>query len=196
MRLPKVREIGEALRSLFSRAYTGKYFPVPEGFRGTPYYHEDDCVGCLACLEVCPARAIDYADDKTKKLRTLTHHLELCINCQQCERACITEKGIILSKDYDTSTYDRASGVSQSTKALVICEECGEAVGCVDHVKYLARKLGPLAFTNPTLLQARHDELNALEKETPSDSSHRRAAIHLKITCPACRRAALLREQW
>lgn len=196
MRLPKVREIGEALRSLFSRPYTGKYFPVPEGLRGIPHYHEDDCVGCLACLEVCPARAIDYVDDKQKKLRTLTYHQELCIFCGQCEKACITEKGIQLSKEYDTATYDRASGISKSQKALVLCEACGAVVGCVDHIKFLARKLGPLAFTNPTLLQARHDELNALEKETPSDSAHRRAAIHLKITCPACRRMVLLKEQW
>ena len=72
MKLPKIRELGEAIKALIFGPYTSK-FPlrvpmIPDGFRGKPQFYEDDCVGCLACVEVCPARAIEYVDDKKKKL--------------------------------------------------------------------------------------------------------------------------------
>ena len=70
IRLPKVRELGEAIKALAEVQYTGNFpfspVEVPLGFRGKPQFYEDDCVGCLACLEVCPARAIDYVNDKEK----------------------------------------------------------------------------------------------------------------------------------
>jgi hydrogenase-4 component H len=198
MKLPKIRELIEAVRSLFSRPFTSR-FPleqpvIPDGFRGKPQFYEDDCVGCMACAEVCPARAIDVIDDKKKKLRTLTHHQDICIYCQQCEKACITEKGIILTKEYDLATYDRKSSITQSKKELVICQHCGEAIGCLDHIKFLAKKVGHLLYTNPTLLLARHAELKLLEEEKVN-SPHIRAG-HLKILCPNCRREVILNEQW
>jgi hydrogenase-4 component H len=199
VKLPKLRELWEAVKALIFGPYTSK-FPfkqpvIPDGFRGKPQFHEDDCVGCLACVEVCPARAIEYSDDKEKKLRILTHHQEICIYCQQCERACITGKGITLTKEYDLATYDRRKMTTQSKKELVICEHCGGVVGCVDHLKFLAKKVGHLLYANPALLLARHDELKMLEAERPSQSPHWRSG-HLKMLCPNCRREMILKEQW
>lgn len=198
MKLPKIRELGEALKSLFSKAYTNDYpfksLVVPDGFRGKPQYYEEDCVGCLACYEVCPARAIDYVDDKTTKQRVLTHHWDICIFCQQCERACITEKGIKLTKEYELAEFDRRAGTSQSKKELVICENCGAIVGCLDHLKFLAKKIGHLLYANPTLLLARHKELKMLAEQAAA-SPHPRAG-HLKMLCPNCRREMILKEQW
>ncbi|HTY13652.1 MAG TPA: 4Fe-4S dicluster domain-containing protein [Candidatus Omnitrophota bacterium] len=199
MRLPKVREIGEALRSLFSRPFTSDFpfKPVvtPEGFRGKPQYYQDECVGCLACFEVCPARAIEYTDDKSGKLRTLTHHQDQCIYCQQCERACITGKGIVLTREYDLATYDRKSSITQSKKELVICGHCGATVGCLDHLKFLAKKVGPLLYANPNLVLARHAELDLLVSQSATESPHPRGG-HLKLLCPDCRREMILKEQW
>ncbi len=199
MKLPKIREIGEALKSLFSRAFTSK-FPavqpiIPDGFRGKPQFYEKDCVGCLACVEVCPARAIEYADDKKNKMRTLIHHQDICIYCQQCERACITSKGIMLTKEYDLATYDRSKSMTSAKKELVICDNCGEIVAPLDHIKFLAKKVGNLLYANPTLLLARSAELDLIVDEQPKDSSHRRAD-HLKFLCPNCRREIVLKEQW
>jgi formate hydrogenlyase subunit 6/NADH:ubiquinone oxidoreductase subunit I len=199
IKLPKVRELIEALKSLFSRPYTSR-FPleqprIPDGFRGKPQFYQDDCVGCLACLEVCPARAIECVDDKKTKLRTLTHHQDTCIYCQQCERACITEKGIKLTKEFDLATFDRKTSVTRSIKELVICDNCGEIVAPLDHLKFLARKVGHILYANPTLLLARHAELKALEADQPSNSPHKRAD-HLKMLCPNCRREIIIKEQW
>jgi len=199
VKLPKVRELGEAIKALIFGPYTSR-FPyeapfIPEGFRGKPQFYEDDCVGCLACVEVCPARAIDYVDDKANKLRILTHHQDICVYCQQCEKACITEKGIMLTKEFDLATYDRKTAITQSKKELVICGNCGEIIGCLDHLKFLAKKVGHLLYANPTLLLARHDELKLMENDMPSDSPHKRAG-HLKMLCPNCRREVILTEQW
>lgn len=199
MKLPKVRELIEAIKALILGPYTSK-FPfeqpvIPDGFRGKPQFYEDDCVGCLACVEVCPARAIEYADDKKNKLRTLTHHQDICIYCQQCEKACITEKGIKLTKEYDLATFDRSGSITQSKKELVICRHCGEVVAPIDHLKFLAKKVGHLLYANPTLLLARHDELKLLNADQPSESPHWRSG-HLKMLCPNCRREIILKEQW
>lgn len=198
IKLPKIREIGEALKALMFGPYTSK-FPleqpvIPDGFRGKPQFYEDDCVGCLACMEVCPARAIDYADDKGAKLRTITHHQDMCVFCQQCERACITKKGIMLTKEYDLATYDRRTSITQSKKELVICGHCSGIVAPLDHIRYLAKKVGPLLYANPTLLLARQAELKLLE-ELPDASPHARGD-HLKFLCPDCRREIIIKEQW
>jgi hydrogenase-4 component H len=193
------RILKEAITAALFGPYTTK-FPFepcipPEGYRGKPEYDKDECVGCGACAEVCPARAIEIEDDKEKKIRKLTHRQDVCIYCGQCEKACITEKGIKLTLEYNLVTYDRKEARSSIEKELVICEGCGEVVGCLDHLKFLAKKVGHLLYTNPTLLLARHDELKLLEKELPSESPHPRAG-HLKFLCPNCRREMILKEQW
>jgi formate hydrogenlyase subunit 6/NADH:ubiquinone oxidoreductase subunit I len=198
MRLPKVRELIEAIKSLVLRPYTRNFLKkptiTPVGFRGKPQFYEEDCVGCNACAEVCPAKAIDVEDDLVNKTRTLTHHQDVCVYCQSCERACITGKGIKLTREYDLATYDRSTAITGSKKELVVCENCGKAVGALDHIKFLANKVGHLLYTNPTLLLAKHKELKLLN-DMPNDSKHKRSG-HLRILCPNCRREMILKEQW
>jgi len=183
--------ITAALFGPFTTKFPFKSSIPPEGFRGKPEYNKDECVGCGACSEVCPARAIFMEDDKSKKVRTLTHRQDVCIYCGQCEEACITEKGIKLTLEYDLATYDRKQSYSAIEKDLVVCEGCGEIVSCLDHLRFLAKKVGHLLYANPTLLRARHDDL----KDLPLASPHKRAG-HLKLLCPNCRREMILKEQW
>jgi hydrogenase-4 component H len=198
MKYPKVREIKEALTSLFSKAFTSRYPYVktiaPEGYRGKPEFNEAECVGCNACAEVCPARAIEVVDDKAAKTRTLIHHQDQCIYCQQCEKACITKKGITLTREYDLATYDRTRSVTTSIKKLVICDNCGEIAGALDHLMFLAKKVGHISYANPTLLLARHLELKLVES-IPQGTPNKRSG-HLRLLCPNCRREMILKEQW
>jgi formate hydrogenlyase subunit 6/NADH:ubiquinone oxidoreductase subunit I len=199
MKLPKLRELREAIKSVLSRPYTTR-FPFephvpPDGFRGKPQFYEDDCVGCLACLEVCPARAIEYVDDKENKLRTLTHHQDLCIYCQQCERACITEKGIKLTKEFDLATDNRKTSITQSRKKLVLCDQCGEVIAPLDHLLWLTRKVGHLLFANPTLMMVRNAQLKLQQDKLAIASPHKRAG-HLQVICPNCRREMIVKEQF
>jgi NAD-dependent dihydropyrimidine dehydrogenase PreA subunit len=45
-----------------------------------------DCNGCLACVENCPAAALDF-DDRNDG-RTLKHNMTKCARCGQCWRVC------------------------------------------------------------------------------------------------------------
>ncbi|MCK5558003.1 MAG: 4Fe-4S binding protein, partial [Candidatus Hydrogenedentes bacterium] len=84
MRKPKLRELGEALKLLFIEGpYTSK-FPKepsipPETFRGKPQYDEEKCIGCGACAQVCPSRAIEVIDNLETRKRKLVLRYDICI---------------------------------------------------------------------------------------------------------------------
>lgn len=192
MKYPKLRELKEAIKSLVSRPYTTRFpykpaTPVPKGFRGKPVFSEDDCVGCGACAEVCPVGVIEIKDDKPTAKRTLTQILDLCIYCGQCERNCITEKGIQLTEEYDMATYDRTTLRGEIEKGLSLCECCGEIIGPTDHIRWIAERVGEAAFTNPTLM------LTLLEtKEIPPKPPIPRRADRIRILCHKCRKVTTI----
>ncbi|HOL36107.1 MAG TPA: 4Fe-4S binding protein, partial [bacterium] len=112
MRKPKIRELGEAVRSIFSKPYTSRFPQVPhvpfERFRGKPQFNPEKCVGCGACAIVCPAGAIKLEDviDRNSGVRKLIHYAGICIFCGQCEANCIADKlGIKLTKEFDIAYF-------------------------------------------------------------------------------------------
>jgi len=196
MRAPKLRELGEAIRAIVTGPYTIRFPKHPsepfEAFRGKPEYDEKQCVGCGACKEVCPAKAIELVDDRAARRRTLTLHVDNCIFCGQCELSCITEKGIALTKKYDLATLNRDELRETVEKTLLLCELCGEVIGTEDHLRWLARRLGPSAYTNPTVMLVSQGELGLVDvAPSPSPETPLRAD-RIKILCPGCRRATTL----
>lgn len=201
MKLPclfQFRILKLAIISLFSRPYTTgfpkeAYGPIPQ-FRGRPRYHADDCIGCGACAEVCPADAIDLTDEmsREKPVRKLVQHLDTCIQCGQCERYCPTEKGIKLSNEYDYVGFSRADFEEQVEKDLLLCECCGEVIAPVDQLRWLIKRLGPLAFTNPTLMLVSASELAVVDEGVKITSDKAVRAERMSIQCPKCRRKTLL----
>jgi len=103
MKYPKLREVKEALISLFSRSYTTKYPYKPHvpfaGFRGKPVVNEDGCVGCETCANVCPSVAITFVDKPGEKKRYIYRDYGKCIFCGKCEEHCITGEGVKLSDE-------------------------------------------------------------------------------------------------
>ena len=75
MKYPKLRELKEAVISLFTPAYTSKFPAEPhvpfEKFRGKPVVDNDNCVGCETCANVCPPFAITNYDDVEKGVRII-----------------------------------------------------------------------------------------------------------------------------
>lgn len=210
MKYPKLRELAEAIRSLFSRPYTTKfpYEPhIPEKrFRGKPKYNKEECVGCGACAIVCPPQCIEIIDDITAQIpiRRLILHYDTCIFCGQCERYCITQKGIKLSQEFDLTILDRSKAVEVQESELLVCENCKSVIGTKDHLRFLARKLGPLAYTQPLMILTVESELGLrpeglapLEpsKEPVSPLPLRRTDMY-KLLCPKCRREVLLIDEW
>jgi len=202
MRTPKVRELGEALRSLFSRPYTVRYpyEPVvpPEAFRGKPKFVEEECIGCGACAQVCPARAIDVVNvvEGGVGRRTLTIHHDHCIFCGQCHRFCTTEKGVILTNEFETGTYDRRQAVATVEKELVICQDCGEVIATVDQLRWVAQRLGPKAFGNMGLTLLLSEDLGLVSPAVRDPRRPHDRGDNVSILCPRCRREVILYEQW
>jgi formate hydrogenlyase subunit 6/NADH:ubiquinone oxidoreductase subunit I len=113
MKYPKIREIKEAVKALLTRPYTTQFPHAPHvpclSFRGRPYFNEEDCVGCGACVNVCPTGALSFKDIQTDAgyKRVLKVRWDVCIECGQCELNCLTEKGIELSNEFDIATTEQ-----------------------------------------------------------------------------------------
>lgn len=203
MRKPKIRELGEAIRAVVHGPYTVR-FPFaeapepPENFRGKPTYDEKECVGCGACAEVCPAQAITVIDDTKSDppKRRLELRYDGCIFCGQCELNCATEKGIQLSTDYDLATLDRSECVESVEKELVLCEGCGAVIGAKDHLCWVAERVGAKSYANPTLFLTVEREQGLVGEPTRRGQRPPRREDLMRVVCPKCRRAVLLREMW
>jgi hydrogenase-4 component H len=205
MKYPKLRELREAIKSLFSRPYTTKFPLKPheafDGFRGKPKYFEEYCVGCGACAQVCPANAIKVVDPEEPvikldpvPMRRIVLRYDTCIFCGNCQANCITEKGIQLTGEFDLALFDRNLAVEDIEKELIICELCGAIVSTLDHLKWLARRLGTLAYGNPTLLLISQRELIPVESGKKGEELRR--PDMLKVLCPKCRREVTIKDIW
>ncbi len=201
MIIPKIREIKEALISFFTKPYTTKFpatsFVPEEGYRGFPEYDVEMCIGCGACEQVCTASAIEITDNIIQKKRTLSVNYFSCVNCGQCEENCTTEKGIMNKNTlYSFSSPDKGASEHFNTieKDLVICEACGEIIGCRDHLKYIKRKLGPKAFAHPNLLLNTQSEITELPSY--STKSILRREDYIKELCPKCRHKVVVKDEF
>ncbi len=202
MRLPKVRELKEAITAVIQGPYTHPFpaepTPVPENLRAAPKYSEEYCIGCGACAEVCPARAIIVEDllDGEKPIRRLTCDYGNCIFCGECELNCTTEKGIRLTPDYELSYFDAEEAKESIEHELILCEICGAVIAPKAQIRYLFRKLGTIAYSNPTIYLAESKEINAIETGVKRDDRPVGRWDIMRITCPRCRRDVLLKEEW
>lgn len=202
MKLPKVRELIEAIKALIKGAYTSKFPKVPHkpypGFRGQPKFDQTKCVGCLACEEVCPVNAIDHKDiiNGGDSKRILFHYTDTCIFCGQCEAACIADhEGIKLSCDWELSFFDRKRAYESIEKELQLCEICGSPIACKDHLRWISEKLGELTYSSPTLYLARLRKLGIINEDVISALKDRRRSDRFKVLCARCRRETTLTTQ-
>ncbi|MBA7477618.1 NAD(P)H-quinone oxidoreductase subunit I, chloroplastic [subsurface metagenome] len=194
MRWPKLRELKEAVTAVFSPRFTTR-FPaepcvVPERYRGKPEFDLDTCIGCGACVNVCPTNALTQVDDleANPPVRRITQQTDACIFCGNCQENCTTETSIKLSNEWDLANMDRSTMTETHEFKLQMCEKCGAVVGTKKHLVWLYEKLGPLAYTNPSLLLAKSGQL--IEKLPDFQQQPQRPAQpndFMKILCPKCK---------
>jgi len=202
MRKPKLRELAEAIRVLFKEGPYTSTFPKeltvpPESFRGKPVFDPDVCIGCGACSEVCPSRAIEVVDDTMARMRTIVLHYDICNFCGQCHLNCTTRDGVDYSSEYDLAAFDRESMVETVEKELAVCEICGEPAGTLDHLAWIAERLGSLAYSNPTLILANMSKLaQPIDVAQRADDRVVQREDLFRILCPSCRRRAYMTEEW
>jgi len=196
LRLPKLRELKEAVTAVLSPRFTTR-FPaedcvVPEKYRGKPEFDLDTCIGCGACVNVCPTKALTQIDDTTAgtPVRKITLRYDTCIFCGNCSENCTTEDGIKLSNKWDLATLDRETTVETHEYPLQLCEKCGAVIGTKKHLTWLYEKLGPLAYTNPSLVIAKSSDLtagSAAVAPQPQGKPCPETSDFARILCPSCK---------
>jgi formate hydrogenlyase subunit 6/NADH:ubiquinone oxidoreductase subunit I len=197
---PKIREIREAVVSLFTSAYTSGFPKEPhipfENFRGKPVVDDTKCVGCETCANVCPPNAITFADDKARRIRIIKRDYGKCIFCGQCQDHCITGNGVKLSdRIYDLATSDRKEIVEFQEKELLICKNCNAVITTKEHLYFMHRKLGPKAFSSILDLNLLNEKLKLAADQNVDieirDDLKRKDMFN--IICPNCLRLVLIK---
>lgn len=197
MRLPKLRELKEAVIAVFSPRFTTR-FPaepcvVPPKYRGKPEFDLNTCIGCGACANVCPSNVcLTMVDDleADPPVRRLILKYDSCIFCGNCSENCTTETGINLSNEWDLAGLDREAMTEVHEFELQMCEKCGEMIGSKKHLIWLYQKLGPLAYTNPSLLIAKSGELLTEPQNIQAKAQDEKAvqtSDFMRILCPKCK---------
>ena len=202
MRWPKLRELKEAVTAVLSPRFTTR-FPaepcvVPERYRGKPEFDEKTCIGCGACVNVCPTEALTQVDDlnTAPPVRRIILRYDTCIFCGNCHDNCTTGESIKLSQKWDLAGLDRAAMSETHEYELQRCEKCGLLIGTKKHLLWLYEKLGPLAYTNPSLLIAKAGQLNIQTGAAENQTASNRAAEpgdFMRILCPQCKSELNLR---
>ncbi len=79
----------------------------------------EKCNGCLACVQNCPASALNFFDQKDS--RKIMHNMSLCARCGHCWRIC--PQDAIEFKVLLTGKFDLVK-----TLDLLHCRVCGEPI--------------------------------------------------------------------
>jgi hydrogenase-4 component H len=194
----KVPYLPEAVKAVVKGPYTVK-FPFGETvdtgcYRGAAVWDKDVCVGCGACYEVCPTSAIEMVDDteSSPPVRRFVLHYERCIFCGHCHYNCTTDDGIYQTTDWNLATFDRTDATTNVEKELLLCEKCGEVISTKDHVRWVARKVGPKVYANPTLALSIEGQLVSAPGREEAPRADR--SDIMRILCPHCRRVVVLDE--
>jgi hydrogenase-4 component H len=196
----KILYLPEVFRAVFTGPYTVK-FPFGEtldtgSYRGAAVWDKDVCIGCGACCEVCPTGAIAMVDDveADPPVRRFTLDYGRCIFCGHCHYNCTTDDGIYQTTDWDLATFDPTEARTGVEKELLLCEKCGGVISARDHVRWVARKLGPKVYSNPSLAITLEGAVVPLHSGPREEGRPTGRSDIMRVICPHCRRVVVLTE--
>lgn len=92
-----------------------------EGF-GFPVYDPDKCLGCGACMRLCPEEAIRF--DQIDGTQVISHFYSNCITCRKCEENCPYE-AVKVEKGFELQSFLQHKAIKDLDMKLRKCSVCG-----------------------------------------------------------------------
>ncbi len=111
--------------------------PVPENFRGMPYWDHEKCVGCGGCANHCPARTI-LVRDICQEIRVMLYDASRCTFCGRCADVC-PEDAIEMTDKFELATNNKEDNTERMELFMLTCQRCGrcydmESVNKIDRL--------------------------------------------------------------
>lgn len=97
----------------------------PPEYRGIPHINPEKCIGCGACVNVCPPDALIMEWDKEHGIKRLTYNAARCIRCARCIEVCPTG-AMEPTTRFEIATNNKEDLVEVVEHKLAYCEECDE----------------------------------------------------------------------
>jgi len=140
---------------------------VPAAHRGHPQVEQAKCIGCAACVNVCPAQAITLEDRDGERVVRFTH--QDCIFCATCQDVCPSQA---VSLDTQVAPWFGAKDASQSVsrQPLGACAVCGRGYAPLEQIRWSAKTVAD---------------------KIAMDAKVRAQFEHSLALCPSCRRSSL-----
>ena len=96
---------------------------ITDEFRGRIVIDAKKCIGCGACVNVCPSNALTLIDDGDKRI--LNYFIGRCIYCGRCADVCPVN-AITISKEFELATDKIENLNSRVVHQKSTCCSCGE----------------------------------------------------------------------
>ncbi len=77
-------------------------------------------------------------------------------------------------------------------KDLALCEVCGDVITAKAHLDWVTKKLGPLAFSNPTLFINSLKGMGFAADVVEAIKDYALRSDRVKVLCAKCRRKATI----
>jgi hydrogenase-4 component H len=81
---------------------------------------------------------------------------------------------------------------STDDKELALCETCGDVITAKAHLEWIARRIGPLAFSNPTIFISSLKGMGLADGVLQAARDYVLRSDRIKVLCSKCRRASTI----
>lgn len=137
---------------------------VDKNFRGKPEHQPEQCIACAACVNACPANALNVETDLATGMQKWSLFLGRCIFCARCEEVCPTG-AIKLTPEVQLAAFTKEDLYQRSDFPIQHCEVCGKPFAVAKELDYAQQLL-----------------MHAGQYQDE-------AALHHQLcTCPSCKR--------